>query len=76
MELKEGNHITEMKRNAAVISKRYSRSEQPKISDTISLKGDEETEVQVIGIYEILKPDSLFESIVTYEKLENQILLI
>ncbi len=39
------------------------------------LKGDEETEVQVIGIYEILKPDSLFESIVTYEKLENQIFI-
>ncbi len=75
MELKEGNHITGNERNAAVISKDIADQNNLKIGDTISLKGDEETEVQVIGIYEILKPDSLFESIVTYEKLENQIFI-
>ena len=75
MELKEGNHITGNECNAAVISKDIADQNNLKIGDTISLKGDEETEVQVIGIYEILKPDSLFESIVTYEKLENQIFI-
>ena len=75
MELKEGNHITGNERNAAVISKDIADQNNLKIGDTISLKVDEETEVQVIGIYEILKPDSLFESIVTYEKLENQIFI-
>ena len=46
-----------------------------KTGDTISLKAGEKTEVKIIGIYEILKPDPVFEGIVTYEKLENQIFI-
>lgn len=75
MELTEGNHITGNEGNAAVISKDMADQNNLKIGDTISLKADEETEVKIIGIYEILKPDPVFESIVTYEKLENQIFI-
>ncbi len=46
-----------------------------KIGDVISLQADKETEVRVIGIYEIRKPDPAFASIATYEKLENQIFI-
>ncbi len=46
-----------------------------KTGDTISLKAGEKTEVKIIGIYEILKPDPVFEGLVTYEKLENQIFI-
>ena len=75
MELAEGNHITGNEGNAAVISKDMAEQNNLKIGDPISLKADEETEVKIIGIYEILKPDPVFESIVTYEKLENQIFI-
>lgn len=75
MELTEGNHITGNEGNAAVISKDMADQNNLKIGSLISLKADEETEVKIIGIYEILKPDPVFESIVTYEKLENQIFI-
>lgn len=75
MELTEGKHITGNEGNAAVISKDMADQNNLKIGDTISLKADEETEVKIIGIYEILKPDPVFKSIVTYEKLENQIFI-
>lgn len=75
MELAEGNHIMGNEGNAAVISKDMAEQNNLKIGDPISLKADEETEVKIIGIYEILKPDPVFESIVTYEKLENQIFI-
>ena len=75
MELIEGKHITGNERNAAVISKDMADQNNLKIGDAISLKADAETEVKITGIYEILKPDPVFESIVTYEKLENQIFI-
>lgn len=75
MELTEGKHITGNEGNAAVISKDMADQNNLKIGSLISLKADEETEVKIIGIYEILKPDPVFESIVTYEKLENQIFI-
>ncbi len=75
MELIEGKHITGNEHNAAVISKDVADQNNLKVGDTISLKVDAETEVKITGIYEILKPDPVFESIVTYEKLENQIFI-
>ncbi|MDE6927001.1 MAG: ABC transporter permease, partial [Acetatifactor sp.] len=75
MELAEGNHITGNEGNVAVISKDMADQNNLKTGDSISLKADAETEVKIIGIYEILKPDPVFESIVTYEKLENQIFI-
>lgn len=39
------------------------------------MQSDSSVSVKIIGIYEILKPDSLFENIVTYEKAENQIFI-
>lgn len=75
MELAEGNHITGNEGNVAVISKNMADQNNLKIGNLISLKAEEETDVKIIGIYEILKPDPVFESIVTYEKLENQIFI-
>lgn len=75
MELIEGKHITGNESNTAVISKDMADQNNLKIGDIISLQADEEAEVKIIGIYEILKPDPAFASIVTYEKLENQIFI-
>lgn len=75
MELIEGKHITGNASNAAVISKDMADQNNLKIGDIISLQADEEAEVKIIGIYEIRKPDPAFASIVTYEKLENQIFI-
>lgn len=46
-----------------------------KLGDTISLRSDNSVDIKIIGIYEILKPDSPFENIVTYEVAENQIFI-
>ena len=75
MELTEGKHITGNEGNAAVISKDMADQNNLQIGDSISLQADEEAEVKIIGIYEILKPDPIFASVVTYEKLENQIFI-
>lgn len=75
MELIEGSHIMGNESNVAVISKEMADQNSLKVGDAISLQADGEAEVKVIGIYEILKPDSAFENIVTYEKLENQIFI-
>lgn len=73
--LVEGNHITGNKKNVAVISNDLADKNGLKLGDTIFLQSDNEVSVKIIGIYEILKPDSLFENIVTYEKAENQIFI-
>lgn len=75
MELTEGDHIAGKVYNAAVISRDLADLNNLKIGDVISLQADKETEVRVIGIYEIRKPDPAFASIATYEKLENQIFI-
>ena len=75
MELTEGKHITGNESNAAVISKDMADQNNLQIGDSISLQADEEAEVKIIGIYEIRKPDPAFASVVTYEKLENQIFI-
>ncbi|MDE7311532.1 MAG: ABC transporter permease [Eubacterium sp.] len=75
MELTEGKHITGNESHAAVISKDMADQNNLQIGDRISLQADEEAEVKIIGIYEIRKPDSAFASVVTYEKLENQIFI-
>ena len=49
-----------------------------KLGDTISLCSAgtyAEANVKVIGMYEILKPDSPLKNIVTYDKIENQIFI-
>lgn len=74
-ELIEGNHITENETNAAVISKDLADKNNLKLGDFISLKNDGEASVRIIGIYKILKPDSPYENIITYEKAENQIFI-
>ncbi|MDE7332761.1 MAG: FtsX-like permease family protein [Lachnospiraceae bacterium] len=75
MELAEGKHITGNESNAAVISRDMADQNNLQIGDSISLQADEEAEVKIIGIYEIRKPDPAFASVVTYEKLENQIFI-
>lgn len=75
MELTEGKHITGNECNAAVISRDMADQNNLQIGDSISLQADEEAEVKIIGIYEIRKPDPAFASVVTYEKLENQIFI-
>jgi len=75
MELTEGKHITGNESNAAVISRDMADQNNLQIGDSISLQADEEAEVKIIGIYEIRKPDPAFTSVVTYEKLENQIFI-
>ena len=75
MELTEGKHITGNESNAAVISRDMADQNSLQIGDSISLQADEEAEVKIIGIYEIRKPDPAFASVVTYEKLENQIFI-
>ena len=75
MELTEGKHITGNESNAAVISRNMADQNSLQIGDSISLQADEEAKVKIIGIYEIRKPDPAYASIVTYEKLENQIFI-
>ena len=75
MELTEGKHITGNESNAAVISRDMADQNSLQIGDSISLQADEEAKVKIIGIYEIRKPDPAYASIVTYEKLENQIFI-
>ena len=75
MELAEGKHITGNESNAAVISRDMADQNNLQIGDSISLQADEEAEVKIIGIYEIRKPDPAYASVVTYEKLENQIFI-
>lgn len=75
MELAEGKHITGNESNAAVISRDMADQNSLQIGDSISLQADEEAEVRIIGIYEIRKPDPAYASVVTYEKLENQIFI-
>ena len=69
----EGNHITENEKNAAVISRALAEKNGLKSGDTISIQGENTVTVKIIGIYEILKPDPLYENIAAYEKAENQI---
>ncbi len=69
----EGNHITGNESNVAVISKDLADANNLGLGSFISLRADRAADVKVIGIYEILKPDSPFANIVTYEKAENQI---
>lgn len=73
--LMEGSHIAGNENNAAIISKSLAEKNGLKLGDTISLQTDHNAAVQIIGIYEILKPDPLYENIVTYEKAENQIFI-
>ena len=75
MELTEGKHITGNESNAAVISRDMADQNSLQIGDSISLQADEEAEVRIIGIYEIRKPDPAYASVVTYEKLQNQIFI-
>lgn len=75
MELTEGKHITGNESNAAVISRDMADQNSLQIGDSISLQADEEAKVKIIGIYEIRKPDPAYASVVTYEKLENQIFI-
>ena len=69
----EGNHITGNESNAAVISKDLADANNLGLGSFITLRADRAADVKIIGIYEILKPDSPLANIVTYEKAENQI---
>lgn len=71
----EGSHITGNENNVAIISKDLAEKNALKLGDTISLQSDNSVDIKIIGIYEILKPDSPFENIVTYEVAENQIFI-
>lgn len=69
----EGNHITGNESNVAVVSKDLADANSLGLGSFISLQADRAVDVKVIGIYEILIPDSPLANIVTYEKVENQI---
>ena len=58
-----------------MISKDLAEKNNLKLGDAISLQSDNSVDIKIIGIYEILKPDSPFENIVTYEVAENQIFI-
>lgn len=73
LQLIEGKHITNTEKYAAIISKELADKNGLKIGDTFSITADCKVEIKIIGFYEILKPDSTFENIPTYEKIENQI---
>ena len=69
----EGSHITGNESNAVVISRDLADANSLGLGSFISLQADRAVDVKVIGIYEILKPDSPLANIITYEKAENQI---
>ena len=69
----EGNHITGNESNVAVISKDLADANSLGLGSFVSLQADRTVDVKVIGIYQILTPDSPLANIVTYEKAENQI---
>lgn len=71
--LVDGKHISNNEENSAVISRELAEKNALKIGDSFILKTDCTVDVKVIGIFEILKPDSAFENIATYAKAENQI---
>lgn len=73
LQLIEGRHITNAEKYSAIISKELADKNDLKIGDSFSIKADYKVEIKIIGFYEILKPDSAFENIATYEKIENQI---
>lgn len=73
LQLIEGRHITNAEKYSAIISKELADKNGLKIGDSFSIEADYKVEIKIIGIYEILKPDSAFENIATYEKIENQI---
>ncbi|MCM1048151.1 MAG: FtsX-like permease family protein [Clostridiales bacterium] len=73
LQLIEGRHITNAEKYSAVISKELADKNGLKIGDSFSIKADFEVKVNIIGFYKILAPDSAFENIATYEKIENQI---
>ena len=78
VKLIEGSHITAEGDKVAVISKDLAEKNNLKLGDTISLHSDVrgvDASVKIIGIYEILKPDSPLKNIVTYDKIENQIFI-
>lgn len=73
LQLIEGRHITNAEKYSAIISKELADKNGLKIGDSFSIEADYKVEIKIIGIYEIFKPDSAFENIATYEKIENQI---
>ena len=73
VQLIEGRHITNAEKHSAIISKELADKNGLKIGDSFSIKADYKVEIKIIGVYEILKPDSAFENIATYAKIENQI---
>ncbi len=78
VKLIEGSHITPEESNAAIISKDLAEKNNLKLGDTISLRSaatEADVNVKIIGVYEILKPDSPLKNIITYDKIENQIFI-
>lgn len=73
LQLVEGRHITNTEKYSAIISKELADKNGLKIGDSFSIEADCKVEIKIIGFYEILKPDSAFENIATYAKIENQI---
>lgn len=73
LQLIEGRHITNAEKYSAIISKKLADKNGLKIGDSFSIEADYKVKIKIIGIYEIFKPDSAFENIATYEKIENQI---
>ncbi len=71
----EGKHISNSDENSAVISRDLAEQNALKIGDSFILNKNGAVDVKVIGIFEILKPDSAFENIATYAKAENQIFI-
>lgn len=75
LRLIEGRHITNAEKYSAIISKELAEKNGLKIGDSFVIKADFEVKVKIIGFYEILQPDSAFELIATYAKIENQIFI-
>ena len=70
--LAEGRHIMEDDKGTALISSNLAKRNNLKIGDRISLHSEGQADVEIIGIFDILKPDSPYANLTSFEKLENQ----
>lgn len=73
LRLAEGSHITENQSGVALISTDLAERNGLKLGDTLPLQGAGAAAVRLIGIFEIIRPDSPLSMLTSFEKLENQI---
>ncbi len=75
LELIEGSHVPVDGGHGAVISKALAEKNGLKIGDSITLTvdGGENTEIKMIGLFEVVKQEQAYTNVNSFDKLENQI---